>query len=128
MSASPQFVAAPINAAVNVAVANAARDGTGTIAVLYTCANVSGCRIDDIFLKAKSTTTAGMLRMWLHDGTNFRLIREILVTAITASGTVASWETALVNLGIVMQNGWSLRFSTDKAESFDVTISKGGTF
>jgi hypothetical protein len=127
MSTSAQFASTPVSAAANVATANTARDGTGTITTLYT-APASGARIDDIWMKAKATTTAGMLRFWLHDGANYRLLREILVTAITASGTVASWESALQNLGIVLQSGWSIRVSTNNAESFDVSITKGGTF
>lgn len=127
MAASAAFAASPASAAININTANTARDGTGTITNLYT-APASGARIDDVFMKARVTTTAGMLRLWLHDGTNFRLWREVLVTAITASGTVASWESSLTNLGLVLQSGWSLRVSTDKAESFDVSITKGGTF
>jgi len=127
MSSSPAYAANPLNAAVNIAVANAGRDGTGTIGTLYT-APVGGARIDDIWLKAKVTTTAGMIRIWLHDGTNYRLLREVLVSAITASATVAAWEQALTGLGIVLQATWSIRVSTEKAESFDVTVTRGGTF
>ena len=127
MAANAQFAASPVNAAALVSVANTARDGTGTIVTLYT-APASGARVDDIWCKAKSTTTAGMLRFWLHDGATFRLLREILVTAITPSGTVASWETFLSNLGIVLQSGWSIRVSTNNAESFDISVTKAGTF
>lgn len=127
MASSAQFVASPIGAGANLSVANTARDGTGTIVNIWT-APAAGGRIDDVAFKAKATTTAGMLRLWLHDGVNFRLWREILVTAITPSGTVASWESQLANLGLVLASGWSLRASTNNAESFDVTVTKGGTF
>ena len=127
MSTSAAFAASPVSAAVNIATANTARDGTGTITTLYT-APAGGARSDDIFMKAKAATTAGMLRFWLHDGTTYRLWKEILVTAITASGTVASWESSLSNLGLILASGWSVRISTDKAESFDVSITKAGTF
>jgi hypothetical protein len=127
MASSAAFVATPINAAINLAVANTARDGTGTIGTLYT-APTAGARIDDIYIKAKVTTTAGMIRFWLYDGTTYRLFREVLVTAITASATVASFEQLLSNIGIVLQSGWSIRVSTEKAESFDISITKGGTF
>jgi hypothetical protein len=127
MSNSAAFASTPLNAAVNIATANTARDGSGVIGTLYT-APVGGARIDDIWLKARVTTTAGMLRIWLHDGTNYRLLREVLVQAITASGSVASWEQSLINLGIILNEAWSIRVSTDKAESFDVSITKGGTF
>jgi len=127
MSGSPAYAANPLNAAVNIAVANPNRDGTGTIGTLYT-APTGGARIDDIWLKAKVTTTAGMIRLWLFDGTTYRLLREILVPVVVASATVASWEQALTGLGIVLQATWSLRVSTEKGESFDVSITRGGTF
>jgi hypothetical protein len=127
MSAQPVFVTNPLNFGVNISAANTARDGTGTIGILAT-AGADKLRIDDIYMKAKVTTTAGMLRMWLHDGTNFRLLKEIIVTAITASGSVPSWESQLTGLGIVLQSGWSLRFSTDKGESFDISATSAGDF
>lgn len=127
MSTQAQFVTNPLNFGVNISAANVARDGTGTIGILCT-AGAEKLRVDDIYFKAKVTTTQGMIRMWLHDGTNFRLLKEILVTAITASATVASWEAQLMGLGIVLQSGWSLRFSTEKGESFDVSATSAGDF
>lgn len=127
MAASPQFAASPLAAAVNISTANAARDGTGTIGILVT-APATGLRVDDIAIKARQTTTAGMIRFFLHDGTNFFLIREVLVTAVTASGTVAAFETFLSNLGWCLQSGWSIRVATDKAEGFNIAVTRGGPF
>lgn len=127
MSASPQFAAVAVNASQTIATANTARDGTGTIATLYT-APANGARIDDLMLKARGTTTAGMIRLFIHDGTNYHLWKEVPVTAITPSATLPSFEYPLYELGLILQSGWGLRVSTEKAESFDVTITRGGTF
>lgn len=128
MSASPQFVNTPANPATAVSTANTNRDGTGTVALLYT-APAGGARIDDIAIKARATTTAGMLRFFLSaDGATFRLWKEINVTAITPSGTVQSFETLLLSLGLVLAAGMRVYCSTHNAEAFDVTVTKGGAF
>ncbi len=125
MASTPQYASLPRSAAVDISVANTARDGTGTIVTLVT-AGSNGTRIDDIRITARVTTTAGAIRMFLHDGTTARLIDEFLVTAVTPSNTVAVWSLALYNLGIVLQNGWSLRFSTQNSEAFTVALMRGG--
>jgi hypothetical protein len=127
MSGIPQFAATPITDAIQVSVANANRDGTGTVGTLYT-APTNGARIDEISIKAGVTTTAGMVRLFLHDGTSYFLWKEILVPAITASATVASFETVLTNLGLILANGWSIRASTEQAQLFNIAVTQGGEF
>ncbi len=127
MSTQPIFATTIVSAAVNIATANPNRDGTGTVGTLYT-APANGARIDEIKIKAKVTTTAGMIRFFLHNGTTYFLLTEVLVTAITASATVAAFETSLYELGLVLESGWSIRVATEKAESFDISIVRGGEF
>lgn len=117
----------PKTAVAQVTTANTARDGTGTIATVFT-AGASGSRIDDVTITAVATTTAGMVRLFLHDGTNARLLREVAVSAITPSGTVAAFTASLTNLALVLQSGWSLRASTHNAETFNVCVTRAGDF
>ena len=125
MATTPQYASIPKNSAVNISTANTARDGTGTLGTLITGAT-NGTRVDDIYITARATTTAGMIRMFLSDGTNHYLIAELIVTAVTASATVPAWSQPIMNQGIVLQSGWSLRFSTEKAESFNIAITRSG--
>ena len=127
MSTSAQYAAMPKTAVAQVTTANTARDGTGTIATVFT-AGASGSRIDDVTITAVATTTAGMVRLLLHDGTNARLLREVEVSAITPSGTVAAFIASLSNLALVLQSGWSLRASTHNAETFNVCVTRAGDF
>lgn len=132
MAAVPQYAAAPKCGMAQIATANAARDGTGTLGTVFT-AGASGSRIDAILLKATAATTAGMVRLFVSDGTNHRLITELPVQAQTPSGTAPGWEAQLTTgnlsqvLPLVMPNGYSLRASTHNAESFNV-IALGGDF
>ena len=114
MADNAQYAATPATAQVQISTANTNRDGTGTLGTLIT-AGSAGARVDDIEICATGTTTAGVIRMFVSDGTNHRLVREILVQAITPSATVEAWRMTLRNLGYVLTNGWSLRFSTHNA-------------
>jgi hypothetical protein len=127
MSTQAEDASTARTAQAQVTTANAARDGTGTVATIFT-AGSSGSRIDDLTIQATATTTAGMVRLFLHDGTNTRLFREISVSAATPSATVAAYTSSLSNLALILQSGWSLRASTEKAETFNVLVTRAGDF
>jgi len=111
-----------------IATANAARDGTGTMGTVVTSPS-TGMIVEVVRGKATGTTTAGMIRLFLHDGTNARLYKEIPVSAIVPSGTVESFEFEFVPLGgLILPPGWSLRASTHNAEEFAVRVSNGGEY
>lgn len=136
MAADPQFQSAPRLGQALLSTANPNRDGTGTIGTVFT-AGASGSECLWCKVKARGTTTAGMIRLFLHDGTSYRgLLVEIPVTAITPSATVPSFEALLplsvpvlgdTTLPMPLPTSWSVRASTEKAESFDVIIA-GGDF
>lgn len=133
MATSPQFTGVPLYGAAVVSTANINRDGSGTLATILTMP-ASGGRIDRAVIKATGNTTAGMVRLFVHDGTSARCITEILVPAVTASATVASFETVVdfstgpnSAFGLVLPAGCSLRAATHMAEPFVVTAF-GGAF
>lgn len=140
MSVQPQYAAAPISPVVNFTTANTNRDGTGTIAVLAT-GRLPGTRIERVLLKAAATTTAGMLRIFKRDSgiarnadgsiasytaPTWRLIREIAVSAVTPSGTVASWEGEYAPTnGLTLADGDQLGIATNNAEAFNAQVLGG---
>ncbi len=132
MSTSPQYASTPRCGIGQASVANTNLDGTGTLATILT-AGASGSRIDAINLKAVATTTAGMIRLFIHDGTNARLLTELPVLALTPSATLPSWEAQLTTnnmsqvLPVILPTGYSLRASTHNTETFNV-IAIGGDF
>lgn len=132
MSTAANYASTPKCGVGQVSVANTNRDGTGTLATILT-AGASGSRIDAINLKAVATTTAGMIRLFIHDGTNARLLTELPVLALTPSATLPSWEAQITTnnmsqiLPIILPTGYSLRASTHNTETFNV-IAIGGDF
>lgn len=127
MSTTPQFTAITNVGIGAISAANAARDGTGTIVTIFT-AGANGSRIDKAIIKATVTTTAGMVRLFIHDGAASSLLTEIPVTATTVAASTPAFETVIDFLGgLVLPTGYSLRASTEKAEAFNV-LAFGGDF
>lgn len=121
MAAEPAFAVTPRIGTVNIATANTNRDGTGAIATLITGAS-TGTRISEIVIKARVTTTAGQVRVFLHDGTNFFFFDEIAVAAATVSATVQGARVSTTYANLVLPSAsWSIRVSTNNAESTDVS-------
>jgi len=121
MAADPAFAVTPRIASVNVATANTNRDGTGTVATLITGAS-TGTRIAEIVVQARVTTTAGMVRVFLYDGTTFYFFDEISIAAATVSASVKGTRVSTTYNNLVLPSAsWSVRVSTHNAESIDVT-------
>jgi hypothetical protein len=89
-------------------------------------AGAGGTRLSKIQIIATATTTAGLVRLFLYDGSTYHLFAEVPVTAITPSGTVAAFAATLSEaynpdqLPRVMPSGWSLRATTANSEAFKV--------
>ena len=121
MATNPSFAATPRLASVNIATANTNRDGTGTVATLITGVT-AGTRVSEIVVKAKATTTAGQVRVFLHDGSSFFLLDEIAVAAATVSASVQGVRVSTTYNNLILpSSSWSVRVSTHNAESIDVT-------
>jgi hypothetical protein len=73
-------------------------------------------------IKATVNTTDGMIRIFLWDGANTKLFREIPVNATTKSATAHSFSHRVVfgEDGFALKSGWQLAVATEKAETFNV--------
>jgi hypothetical protein len=127
MSQYAQYASTVNNAMAVISSANTNRDGTGSIVDVITGAT-NGTRIDDLSIVATGTTTSGIVRLFISDGTNTRLWKEISVTANTPSATNSVWTYNLVDLALVLKNNWKLRASTHNAETFNVLVVRAGDF
>lgn len=130
MATNPAYAATPRVGVTTISTANTNRDGTGTIGTVLT-AGASGSRVDRVVVTATGTVTAGMVRMFLHDGATAKLYCEVSVLATTPSASVKAFIDTLEAVTtpdlfpLILPNGWSLRASTHNAESFNVTAIGG---
>lgn len=127
MSTSPSFAAVPRNSGATASVANLLRDGTGTLATVFT-AGAAGSRVDAVYIKAQGTSTAGQVVLYVYDGVTARAITEIAVPAIVLAAGMPAFEAVWAPPGgIFLPAGYSLKASTYKAEAFTVS-AQGGDF
>jgi hypothetical protein len=122
------FIDAPKTWLGQISAANASLDGSGTLASIAT-GGPNGSRIDLVRIDAIVTTTAGMWRLYLYDGTNTRLIKEITVSANTKSATNPAYSAEWVPTSpiILTNSSWILKASTENAEAASV-IAVGGDY
>lgn len=126
MATSPAFASTPRAASAVVSAANSARDGSGTLATVMT-AGAAGSRVDEVVILAHGTTTAGAIRLFVHDGTTARCIYEQMIAAVTPTTAQRTERYSLPFSNLYLPIGYSLRASTNNAESFTVTAF-GGDF
>lgn len=133
MAISAAYVSAPLPpnlTGCQISTANTARDGSGTLGTILTApaAPSIGARVEGVRIIATTTTTAGMVRIFITDGTTTRLIAEVPVTAITPSGTVQAFSADLDTgmFPLVLPPGWSLKAGTNNAETFNVIPKMAG--
>ena len=132
MAASPQFITTPKAVSIPVSVANTNLDGTGSLGTGSFSAGSSGSRVEKINIQSIVTTTAGMIRLFLYDGSAYSLLKEIPVLANTPSATNPAFSFTLTQdndsiLPLILPNGWSIKASTHNAEAFRINIF-GGDF
>lgn len=126
MSAAPQFASAVRVSAVSISTADTSRTSPTNVGTVFT-AGESGSRIDEVDIIATGTTTTGVVRLWIYTGSAYYLLQEVLVSAITPSVSVSSFSAVYTFNNLMLPSGYSLRATTNNAESFNV-IAFGGDF
>ena len=110
-----------------ISTANTNLDGSGTIVTIIT-GGTNGTRITRIVTQAITTTTAGIVRLYIYDGAEYMLWREISVTAITIDNSTVGFTSTIDLNGekaLILPYGWSLAAAPSIAESFVVTAEGG---
>lgn len=123
VNTTPVFVLTPQIGRVRISTANTGRDGSGTLGNVIT-GGTNGTRIDRIVITATGTTTAGMVRLFINDGTNIRAWLEVPVAAITVGANTAAFHQSIPSPDnaplLVLPATYILSVSTHNAETFDV--------
>lgn len=88
--------------------------------------STNGRRIDFIRIKSDSSdfTDASVVQsimIWQHDGTTAHLIKEHITAVVTASTTVASYDSGPIALNLVLPAAFSLYYSVSITTAADST-------
>lgn len=100
--------------------------GTTNLTLLDT-AGTNGSRVSQIYIRAKETTVAGSVFIWIYNGTTSFLFDEFIVTAVTASNTAEAFNTTRYYENLVLPTNFSLYVSSTIDQDFNV-IAFGGDF
>ena len=94
-------------------------------------AGASGSQINEIVCQGVGTTVAGVVNIFLYDGSTYHLYDQFLVTAVTSSTTAVAWRATrqYANLWLP-SNSWSLRctVTTSGNQSMVKVTATGGSF
>ncbi len=112
-----------------VSTANSNRDGTGTTVLIFTGQNSFGSVINYITVKAESTTTPGMVRIFVKDAALWYLLQEFPIPASDPTGVLESYETMVYfpGNGLWVPQDVEIHATTENAEVFNV-IANGFTW
>jgi hypothetical protein len=128
MADNASYAATPRIGYVQATAANTNRDGTtGTYYSVITGA-AGGTRIDRVVMQAAVTTTAGMVRLFIDDGSSVKLYAEVPVAAITASGTVAAFRASIETPDLNLpSSSHVLKANINNAEAMNI-FAHGGDY
>jgi hypothetical protein len=128
---SPVFAATPVVGIATLtsptAVTSRANIAGTTNLTLMFAAGTNGTRVNEIAIRAKETTVAGSVFIWLYNGTTSFLYDEFIVSAVTASNTAESFAASRKYESLVIPTGYSLYASSTIDQDFNV-IAFGGNF
>lgn len=125
MATQAEFFTIPKFGRALASAANANRDGTGSLTGAILTGAANGTKIERLRYKARDTTTLGMVRFFVFDGSaTYTLLEELNVPALTPSATVKSAEDdidySVPEKYTVIPSGYQLLASTHNAEAIFV--------
>ena len=83
-------------------------------------AGANGTKITQIDIIPTATVVAGIVNVFVYDGTTYHLHEPVTIAAATVSATTAPVKATYYYDNLVLPNGWSLAVSNTKAS--DVSI------
>ena len=133
MAATAQYSATPKFGSANLTTADTSLTAPSTVGTIVT-AGASGTRIDYIDIQGVATTVAGLINLFVYDGTNYVLWNQVPVIAITSSTTAPAFAAYLSSNGnanimpLTLPTGYSLRATTSVAQTGVRVTAYGGDF
>ena len=115
MATAPAFASTPRAASALLGAVETNLQVPTTTSTVFT-AGASGSKVEEIVVQASmttliATTVAGLVYIFIHDGTTYNLFDTITVTAITASATVPGFRGSNRYANLFLPTGYSIRMS-----------------
>jgi len=133
MAATAQYSATPKVGSANLTTADTSLTAPTTVSTIVT-AGSSGTRIDYIEIQGVATTVAGLVNLFIFDGTNYILWQQVPVQAVTSSTTAPAFVANLSSnnnsniMPLTLPTGYSLRAAASVAQTGVRVTAYGGDF
>ena len=133
MSTTAQYASTPKFGSATLTTADTSLTAPTTVGTIVT-AGASGTRIDYIDIQGVATTVAGLINLFVYDGTTYVLWQQVPVQVVTSSTTVPAFTAALSSNGnsnimpLTLPTGYSLRATTSVAQTGVRVTAYGGDF
>ena len=133
MSTSAQYASTPKFGSATLTTADTSLTAPTTVGTIVT-AGASGTRIDYIDIQGVATTVAGLINLFVYDGTTYVLWQQVPVIAITSSTTAPAFATTLSSnshaniMPLTLPTGYSLRAAASVAQTGVRVTAYGGDF
>lgn len=133
MSTAAQYASTPKVGSANLTTADTSLTSPTTVGTIFT-AGSSGSRIDYIDIQGVATTVAGLINLFIYDGTTYFLWQQVPVIAITSSTTAPAFNATLSSnsnanvMPLCIPTGYSLRATTSVAQTGIRVTAYGGDF
>lgn len=121
MATSPSFAATPRVGAVSIATADSSYTAPSNVGTLLTGV-AAGTKVNEIVVKCAASSSLGIVRVFLYDGSTYYLFDEIAVAAASGSATVLQTRVSTVYANLVLPSAsWSVRVTTSISQATHVT-------
>lgn len=133
MAATAQYASTPKIGSALLTTADTSLTAPSTVGTVFT-AGASGSRIDYIEIQGVASTSAGLVNLFIFDGTNYFLYTQVPVLAITSSTTSPAFQAIISSNGnsnllpINLPTGYSLRATTSVSQTGIRVTAQGGDY
>lgn len=133
MSTTAQYATTPVFGSALLTTADTSLTAPTTIGTVLT-AGASGTRIDFIEVQGVATSVAGIVNLFIYDGTTYSLWQQIPINAVTSSTTATAFSTTTSTnnspnvMPMIIPTGYSLRATTTIAQTGLKINAYGGNF
>jgi hypothetical protein len=133
MSTSAQYASTPKIGSALLTTADTSLTAPTTVGTVFT-AGSSGSRIDYIDIQGVATTVAGLINLFIYDGTTYFLYAQVPVIALTSSTTAVAFAATISSntnpniLPINLPTGYSLRATTTVTQTGIRVNALGGDY
>lgn len=133
MATQAQYAATPVFGSALLTTADTSLTAPTTVGTVLS-AGSSGTRIDYINIQGVATTVAGLVNLFVYDGSTYSLWQQVPILAVTASTTVPAFAAQLSSnsnatfMPLIFPSGYSLRATTSVAQTGIRVLAYGGNF